>query len=135
MGEGAGQRLDPAGIVIFGAEAKTAATAGEITTWGTIAEIAARGTITKAAATIEAATTEATATAAEITAWGTIPEITARGAIPKATTAAEFTTRRTRFATAFALLQLHDPRDQAPALPVRTHFADQLVTGIWRFNA
>jgi hypothetical protein len=110
---------------------ETAAAAGEITTWGTIAEIAARGTVTKAAA----ATTEAAAAATEITARGTIPEITARGTIPKATTAAEFTARRARFATAFALLQLHDPRDQAPALPVRTHFADQLVTGIWRFNA
>jgi hypothetical protein len=118
---------------------ETAAATAEITTRGTIAEIATRGTITKAAATIEAAAaaTEATATATatEITARGTIPEITARGAIPKATTAAEFTTRRARFATAFALLQLHDPRDQAPALPVRTHFADQLVAGIWRFNA
>jgi hypothetical protein len=114
---------------------ETAAAAGEITTRGTIAEIAARGTITKAAATIEAAATETAAAAAEITARGTIPEIAARGTIPKATTAAEFTTRRARFATAFALLQLHDPRDQAPALPVRTHFADQLVAGIWRFNA
>ena len=78
---------------------------------------------------------ELAAAAAEITSRGTIAEITARGTIPKATTTAEFTTRRTGFATAFALLQLHDPRDQAPALPVRTHFADQLVTGIWRFNA
>jgi hypothetical protein len=109
---------------------ETAAATAEITTWGTIPEIAARGTITKAAAT----TTEAAA-ATEITARGAIPEIAARGTIPKATTAAEFTTRRARFATAFALLQLHDPRNQAPALPVRTHFADQLVTGIWRLNA
>jgi hypothetical protein len=110
--------------------------AAEITTRGTIAKITARGTIPKAAATIEAATaaTEAAA-AAEITARGAIPEIAARGTIPKATTAAEFTTRRARFATAFALLQLHDPRDQAPALPVSTHFADQLIAGIWRLNA
>jgi len=119
------------------ATTETAATAGEITTRGTIAEIATRGTITKAAAaaTIEAAATETAATATEITARGTIPKIAARGTIPKATTTAEFTTRRARFATAFALLQLHDPRDQAPALPVRTHFADQLIAGIWRFNA
>ena len=96
----------------------------------TITEIAARGAITKAAAT----TTEAAATT-EITARGTINEIAARGTIPKATTAAKFTARRTRFATAFALLQLHDPRDQAPALPVSTHFADQLIAGIWRLNA
>ena len=118
------------------AAAAKAAAATEITTRGTIPESAARGTIPKAAATIEAATaaTEAAA-AAEITARGAIPEIAARGTIPKATTAAEFTTRRARFATAFALLQLHDPRNQAPALPVRTHFADQLIAGIWRLNA
>jgi hypothetical protein len=116
---------------------ETAAATAEITTRGTIAKIAARGTITKAAATaIEAAaTTTEAAAAAEITARGAIPEIAARGTIPKATTTAEFTTRGARFATAFALLQLHDPRDKAPALPVRTHFADQLVAGIWRFNA
>ena len=106
---------------------ETAAATAEITTRGTITKIAARGAIT------EATTTEAAA-ATEITARGTIPEIAARGTIPKATTTAEFTTRRARFATAFALLQLHDPRDQATALPVRTHFADQLVAGIWRFN-
>jgi hypothetical protein len=109
---------------------ETAAATAEITTRGTIAEITAWGTIAKAAATA----TEAAATT-EITARGTIPEIAARGTIPKATAAAEFPARRTRFATAFALLQLHDPRDQAPALPVRTHFADQLVAGIWRLNA
>jgi hypothetical protein len=113
------------------ATAETAAATAEITTRGTIAEITAWGTIAKAAA----AATETAAAATEITARGTIPEIAARGTIPKATTAAKFTARRARFATAFALLQLHDPRDQAPALPVRTHFADQLVAGIWRLNA
>jgi hypothetical protein len=110
------------------ATTETAAATAEITTRGTIPEIAARGTIT------EATTTEAAATT-EITARGTIPEIAARGTIPKATTATEFTARRARFATAFALLQLHDPRDQATALPVRTHFADQLIAGIWRLDA
>jgi hypothetical protein len=127
---------------------------------GTIPEITTRGTIAKTATTAKAAAaaatevttrwaiTEATAAEAataaeitargaitEITARGTIPEIAARGTIPKATTAAEFTARRARFATAFALLQLHDPRDQATALPVRTHFADQLIAGIWRLDA
>jgi hypothetical protein len=97
---------------------------------GTIPKIATRGTVTEAAAAAKAA-----ATTAEVTARGTITEIAARGTIPKATTTAEFTAWRARFAAAFALLQLHDPRDQAPALPVRTHFADQLVAGIWRFNA
>lgn len=121
----------------------------EITTRGTITKTATtakttaatkvttRGTITEATATKTAAATEITARGAiaEITARGTIPEIATRGTIPKATTAAEFPARRARFATAFALLQLHDPRDQAPALPVRTDFANQLVAGIWRLNA
>ena len=111
------------------ATAETAA-AAEVTARGTIPEITTRGTIAK---TTAAAANAAAAT--EITTRGTIPEIAARGTIPKATTAAEFTTRRARFATAFALLQLHDPRNQAPALPVRTHFADQLIAGIWRLNA
>ena len=111
------------------ATAETAA-AAEVTARGTIPEITTRRTIAK---TTTAAAKAAAAT--EITTRGTIPEIAARGTIPKATTAAEFTTRRARFATAFALLQLHDPRNQAPALPVRTHFADQLIAGIWRLNA
>jgi hypothetical protein len=111
------------------ATAETAA-AAEVTARGTIPEITTRGTIAKTTAAAAKA-----AAATEITARGTIPEIAARGTIPKATTAAEFTTRRARFATAFALLQLHDPRNQAPALPVRTHFADQLIAGIWRLNA
>jgi hypothetical protein len=111
------------------ATAETAA-AAEVTARGTIPEITTRGTIAKTTAAAAKA-----AAATEITTRGTIPEIAARGTIPKATTAAEFTTRRARFATAFALLQLHDPRNQAPALPVRTHFADQLIAGIWRLNA
>jgi hypothetical protein len=101
------------------------------------AEVTARGTITEATAAKAAAATKITArgTITEITPRGAVPEIAARGAIPKAATAAEFTARRARFATAFALLQLHDPRDQAPALPVGPNLAHQLVAGIWRLNA
>jgi hypothetical protein len=120
-------------ITTRGTIAKTATTAKAAAT----AKIATRGTVTETTAAEAAATAEITARGAitKITARGTVPEIAARGTIPKATTAAEFTTRRARFATAFALLQLHDPRNQAPALPVRTHFADQLIAGIWRLNA
>jgi hypothetical protein len=116
------------GAITEAAAAKTAATAAKVTAWRTVTEITTRGAIPKAAATKAAA-------AAEITARGTVTKVAARGAIPKATATAEITARRACFATAFAFLQLHDPRDQAPALPVRTHFADELVAGIWRFNA
>jgi hypothetical protein len=111
------------------AAAKAAATTAEVTARGTITEIAARRTVTEAAAAKAATTT------AEVTARGTITEIAARGTIPKATTTAEFTAWRARFAAAFALLQLHDPRDQAPALPVRPDFTNQLIAGIRRFDA
>jgi hypothetical protein len=148
--------LDRAGDVIGRATfiavefAARRGTIPEITTRGTIteataatkaaatAEVTARGTIAEATATAKAAATaEITARGAitKITARGTIPEIAARGTIPKAATTAEFTARRARFATAFALLQLHDPRNQAPALPVRPNLTNQLVAGIWRFNA
>jgi hypothetical protein len=101
------------------------------------AEVTARGTITEATAAKAAAAAEITARGAitEITARGTVPEIAAWRTIPKAAATAEFTARRARFATAFALLQLHDPRDQAPALPVGPNLAHQLVAGIWRLNA
>jgi len=101
------------------------------------AEVTARGTITETTAAKPATTTEITARGAitEITAWGTVPEIAAWGTIAKAATTAEFTARRAPFATTFALLQLHNPRDQAPALPVRPNLAYQLVAGIWRLNA
>jgi hypothetical protein len=109
--------------------AATEAAAAEITTRGTIAKVTTRGTITKATAT----TTEATA-AAEITARGTITKVTARGTITKTATT-KFPTRGPRFAATFALLQLHDPRNQSPPLAIRPDFTNKLIAGIRRFNA